>query len=104
MLLNFVIATVVLNVFLNHCFMFDSVGVMFDRFLSVCCDTSLRAGRYRGALIWEKTWFAACLLWISSAKLHPTSKHKFWGLGASHEIQQSSWVSTGCVTCWALHH
>lgn len=30
--------------FLNHCFMFDSVGVMFDRSISVFCDALPREG------------------------------------------------------------
>lgn len=50
-LLSFIIATVVLNMFLNQCFMVDSVGVVFDRSISVCCGTSLRGGGHKWTLL-----------------------------------------------------
>lgn len=49
--------------------LFDSVGVMFDRSVSVCCDASLRAGRYRGALISERR-LGLLLVFCGSAVLN----------------------------------
>lgn len=84
--------------FLNHCFMFDSVGVVFDRSVSVCCDASPRAGGYGWTLISGRR-LGLLLLFCGLAvlKLHPSSTHKLWRLGASHELQQSCESSSWSV-------
>lgn len=81
LLLSFVIATVVLNIFLNR-FMFDSVGVVFDRSIGVRCDTSLREGRHKWTHLEED--LVCCLSSVDYWYLsHPSSTHKLSELGAS---------------------
>lgn len=67
----------VLNIFLNHCFVFDSVGVMFDRSISVCCDTSLREGGCEGTHLYGRG-FGLLLVFcgLLMLKSHPSYTYK----------------------------
>lgn len=85
LLLSFLIATVVLNIFLNHYFMFDSAGVVFDRSISVCCDASPRESRHEWTHL-SGRGFGLLLVFcgLSILKSHPSSTYKLSELGASY--------------------